>query len=448
MGVESTARPAHEQGFQLVLVEDAMSSLSAEHHAFAVTNIFPAPGPGALHGGGAGGIRRREMKVERSFVFLLLSAAGCRCCCIRCMRPVRSCSDRWPRRRCLRCGGWYAARLPQPVYIAGQATIGTALGAGFSPATLVVIPHHAGIFTFAVVFILATSLLNGWLLNRFTPLDAATAYLGTMPGGAGAMAAMSDSLRADTRLVTAIQYVRLLVILGSLACVASIIKAHMSVSGAAGPGFTLYSTEAVPWKLGMLFGIALIGWLAGRFTKIPAAAFLIPTLLYFLFNLSGVRLGGLPWEVLAVAYAIMGLQIGGRFHPETITMIRQVLLPVIGTTLLLLVASLVLAAVVAELMHLDLLSAYLAATPGGLDSVAAVATDLRVDTTIVVSMHLVRLLCVLLFGPWLVKLCASVAGAGVNLPIRSEMHRFALLLRGILLYSLIHHGIRQHHGRY
>jgi nicotinamidase-related amidase len=44
MGVESTARPAHELGYQLVLVEDAMSSLSAEHHTFAVTQIFPRLG--------------------------------------------------------------------------------------------------------------------------------------------------------------------------------------------------------------------------------------------------------------------------------------------------------------------------------------------------------------------------------------------------------------------
>jgi uncharacterized membrane protein AbrB (regulator of aidB expression) len=43
-------------------------------------------------------------------------------------------------------------------------------------------------------------------------------------------------------------------------------------------------------------------------------------------------------------------------------------------------------------MHLNFISAYLAATPGGLDSVAAVATDLHVDTTIVVSMHFIRLL--------------------------------------------------------
>ena len=54
-------------------------------------------------------------------------------------------------------------------------------------------------------------------------------------------------------------------------------------------------------------------------------------------------------------------------------------------------------------MHLDFTSAYLAATPGGLDSVAAVAAELHVDTTIVIAMHTVRLLCVLLFGPWLVR---------------------------------------------
>jgi len=44
MGVESTARAAHEHGYQLILAEDAMASLSAEHHTFAVTQIFPRLG--------------------------------------------------------------------------------------------------------------------------------------------------------------------------------------------------------------------------------------------------------------------------------------------------------------------------------------------------------------------------------------------------------------------
>jgi membrane AbrB-like protein len=302
--------------------------------------------------------------------------------------------------------GWEAVQFPKSVYVAGQAMIGTALGSGFSAKTLSIIPQHAGIFTFAVVFILATSLLNGWLLSRFTRLDAPTSFLGTMPGGASAMAAMSDSLRADTRLVTAIQYIRLLIILGSLACIAPLLKAHAQVIASSAPGVVLFHpTPFVAWKFAGLLALAAIGWLAGMKTPIPAGAFLVPTLLYSLLAWQGVELGSWPWLLLAVAYGIMGIQIGGRFHPSTIAMIRSVILPVVGTTLLLLLGSIILAFLVAWFMHVDLVSAYLAATPGGLDSVAAVATDLHVDTTLVVSMHLVRLLCVLLFGPWLVKLC-------------------------------------------
>lgn len=43
-GVESTARDAYERGYQLIFVEDAMGSMNAELHQFAVTNIFPRIG--------------------------------------------------------------------------------------------------------------------------------------------------------------------------------------------------------------------------------------------------------------------------------------------------------------------------------------------------------------------------------------------------------------------
>jgi len=43
-GVESTARDAWERNYQLLLVEDAMASFSAESHTFAVTRIFPRLG--------------------------------------------------------------------------------------------------------------------------------------------------------------------------------------------------------------------------------------------------------------------------------------------------------------------------------------------------------------------------------------------------------------------
>ena len=43
-GVESTARDAQERSYELIFAEDAMSSLSAELHAFVIENIFPVMG--------------------------------------------------------------------------------------------------------------------------------------------------------------------------------------------------------------------------------------------------------------------------------------------------------------------------------------------------------------------------------------------------------------------
>ncbi len=44
IGVESTARDAFERGYNQVLVEDAMASMAAEMHDFAVQSIFPMIG--------------------------------------------------------------------------------------------------------------------------------------------------------------------------------------------------------------------------------------------------------------------------------------------------------------------------------------------------------------------------------------------------------------------
>jgi nicotinamidase-related amidase len=44
MGVESTARAAHDMGYELVFVEDAMATMKAEMHRFSTETIFPRMG--------------------------------------------------------------------------------------------------------------------------------------------------------------------------------------------------------------------------------------------------------------------------------------------------------------------------------------------------------------------------------------------------------------------
>src|SRR5258707_8154992 len=44
MGVESTARQAWEHGYEVIFAEDAISSINAQLHAFALESIFPMIG--------------------------------------------------------------------------------------------------------------------------------------------------------------------------------------------------------------------------------------------------------------------------------------------------------------------------------------------------------------------------------------------------------------------
>lgn len=44
IGVESTARAAHEHGYHVVLVTDAMTDGSADAHHHSITRIFPRLG--------------------------------------------------------------------------------------------------------------------------------------------------------------------------------------------------------------------------------------------------------------------------------------------------------------------------------------------------------------------------------------------------------------------
>lgn len=63
---------------------------------------------------------------------------------------------------------------------------------------------------------LTLSVLGGLLLARLASLDRPTAVLGMLAGAAEGVVAASQEASADARLVAVIQYLRLLIVLGSV----------------------------------------------------------------------------------------------------------------------------------------------------------------------------------------------------------------------------------------
>ena len=160
----------------------------------------------------------------------------------------------------------------------------------------------------------------------------------------------------------------------------------------------------VHWlPLGETLALAIFGPLIARRLNIPAGAFLVPMIGGIVLTHLGLMTVELPPWLLAASYALVGWNVGLRFsRPLLIHAARQ--LPRVMACILTMI---VLCGGVAWLMVLaigvDPLTAYLATSPGGSDSVAIIAASTNVDVSFVMAMQTVRMIAVLFIGPVLTK---------------------------------------------
>jgi membrane AbrB-like protein len=247
---------------------------------------------------------------------------------------------------------------------------------------------------------LAITIGAGVLLARIAPVDPATASLGMVAGGASGIVAMADDLGADDRLVAFMQYLRLaVVVMLTPLIVALVFSAH----GGGGSGV---SEQLLGRGAGWIetSGIAAVGAVLGSWLRIPAGAFLGPTLLASALTLSGaVPDLTVPPLLRETAFAAIGLYIGLRFERETLRSIRR-LLPAVLVSIIALIAGCFLLAWVLELTaDVSLLDAYLATTPGGLYAVLPLAFGSGADAGFVLAVQGLRVLVMVLAAPAVVK---------------------------------------------
>ncbi len=288
------------------------------------------------------------------------------------------------------------------IYRLAQSVIGVMLSFSITAKSLQTIAANWVPVIALVLAMLALTTVIGIFLQRFANLQPGTALLGTLPGGAGEMIAMSDSLGADVRLVTVMQYGRLLAILATI----SLVGHFAGASPGAGHPMTSLAAVHPAGPLHYLISamIALVGAALGTRFRIPAGTMIIPAVLAAFAGVIGVPAAPWPPIVIGAAYMVLGLQIGSNFDAAIIQQLRRLGLFVLVSNIFLLVVSALLAACLMPLLKIDLLSAYLAATPGGLDSVAVMATDLKADAALILAVHSLRLISVLVLGPFLVQI--------------------------------------------
>jgi membrane AbrB-like protein len=301
-------------------------------------------------------------------------------------------------------------RFPRPVVLAAQGIVGTLVAGGFDPAALPKILANWPAVVVAVGGTLAASALVGIGLARMSNVDRATTALGTLPGGAQAMIALSVALGADVRAVATMQYVRIVLAVLSASLIG---RVSLALSGAVPPSSLAAVTGAPPTAASVVTTyattalIAGVGVLLGGWLRIPAGVVIGPLVLGVLARSLELVHPAWPTGVPEAAYVVLGLYVGVMFDRVAIRNIRGQLPAMILSILVLIAICGCLGALLAFWTGASLVTGVLATTPGGLDSVTAIALTSGADVSLMLSVQMVRLFAVVLVGPpmarWLLR---------------------------------------------
>jgi membrane AbrB-like protein len=298
-----------------------------------------------------------------------------------------------------------SVRLPAGPFLLAQGLIGCLMVRGLPSGIVAQLLHTWPLFLSAVLGVIAAACALGWLLTRWQVLGGTTAIWGAFPGAAMTMTLMAESFGADIRLVAFMQYLRVVLVAAVASLVARLFMAGTAVPAA--PTVFLPGLQAGPFAatLALAAGGAWLGWRLA----IPAGALLVPMGLGLLLKGAGLLSVELPPWLLASAYALVGWSIGLRFSRDILLHAMRAL-PTVACALLALIASCgLLALALVRIAGVDPLTAYLATSPGGADSVAIIAAGSPVDIPFVMTMQTARFMVVLLLGPALARRLASHA---------------------------------------
>ena len=278
---------------------------------------------------------------------------------------------------------------------------------GIATALIGILPSFSTIGWWAPILLvtLLSSAIVGWLLVRYSSLPGNTGAWGSSPGGAAAMVAMAQDYGADIRLVAFMQYLRVLFVAGA----AVLVTRMMLGDNAEAVNQQIVWFPPVSINLLLTILLAVVAGTAGCMLRLPSGTMLIPMLAGAVLQSGQLITIELPEWLLAMAYMAIGWRIGLGFDKQILLRALRPLPQILLSIFALLAICAGMAWGLTRFMHIDFMTAYLATSPGGLDTVAVIAAGSNADMALIMAMQTLRLFSILLTGPAIARFISTYA---------------------------------------
>ncbi|MFK0385300.1 AbrB family transcriptional regulator [Agrobacterium sp. NPDC090273] len=283
--------------------------------------------------------------------------------------------------------GLSGLKLGIPSYIRNACfvVVGISMGTSVTPSVIDAAKTWPISFVVVLVAVVIMLYVAYWILHYGFGYDRTTAMLGASPGHLSYIISLSADTKSDLATVSIVQSVRVLALTLSVPLIVEYFNLVSTEPPIINPPMglvTLVLTIIASLAMGLLF-------LRLRF---PAALLLGGVAVSISSHITGFTEGGVPnWLSLPV-YVLIGCLIGTRFSNVSLMDVRKGFIAGLVVTIAVMFIAGVIAWMISNITGVPLNAVMIAYSPGGLETMAAMAVMMHADTAYVGSHHVLRLL--------------------------------------------------------
>lgn len=255
-------------------------------------------------------------------------------------------------------------------------------------------------FALSLALTITGAILLGWILYRFSKLDIVTALFCCIPGGASEVISISEEYGANQRIVSAFHSARIIFIVVITPFLLTYLSGHSIQRGSVVVASSLLSlTDAL--ILGMA---AYAAFILSEKLNIPAGSLIYAILIGIVVHLFFIDASATSRLFSGIAQSSIGGMIGLQFDRKSFHQLKSIGLISVYVLILYLLMGMGIAAIFQMLTPADFITSYLSVMPAGAAEMASIAAGLGLNTPLVASIQITRLVLTFLIMPNLIKL--------------------------------------------